>query len=74
MSLINNNPMILENSSVTNKNIKPKYLQISKYNKPLIRINLLEIIINSPTYEQYKLNQLQKGYVKKVKPYITKWI
>ena len=75
MTLINNNPVILvvDENYITkdlDNNISVQKLHI---NSPSQRPKLLEIIINSPTNEEYKLNQMEKGYVNKIKPYITKW-
>ena len=77
MNTVNNPSEILtvltlnptENTTNTQSIISDNTIKQYQRKKPK-----LEIIVKSPTDEEYKMEQMEKGYVSKVKPYVTKWI
>ena len=75
-----NNPLELPISPVANKSMKNTNNDNNDNNDNnennklhLRKKPRLVISVQSPTDEEYKIDQMEKGYVSKIKSYVTNW-
>ena len=69
-----NNPLELLTILSTNYGCNNNKLSLTTQIRATSNKNLkLTVTVNSPIYEKFFMGKIEKGYVRKVKPYISTW-